>query len=1406
MKRLKGLFKDARPIDQPEGTYSHLLNGIINKDLGAITNEKALESFSSLSGFDVVGHISIEEEVVLFLKNDSTSKISLMSSNGTLSTILDSTLLNFSLSNPVVGIYSINNQNERIIYFTDGLNVPRWLNIDNHSITNDTIYLLSLFPSSPKTIVLDYTGSNDIGGNLNSGVYFVAASYQNEDFVETNIEVLSHPIYLTPDTTTSYDQYDGSTPNFATTKTINIELSNLDTNYRYVQLYLIAKENNILLPVRKLPLLAISSDTLIYSITGTESYTDTTIDILIPKANYLTAKAMTQVDDSLYLGNLTEGEDIGFQKFANSIIVEAVTETVINGLNDIDSSYKKGLLQKKSYQRDEIYAFYISFLLKNGNRSLAYHIPGREAENYPNIDGYISLPDVLPSDPEILDSYAESTGSLVITGVTSTGTAVLEIYNTIGLQHTINISVVNTDTLDILLNKIDAAIDLNTNFILNNNGIDSGTLKAKYVGSAYNGYYINSLTNITWSDIGNNTTSGVDLVESTYTDEIEVISGVSVTYILTAGSSQSVVRNIILAALNAEPLLSDFTFSLDADQLKIKIESSLDETILSVITNNSGYNYSFTNNILGGNEALSTLFRDDANPLANGMAYWENENEIYPDNENYDIWDVNTVGIGVNTGVTLRNKPVRHHHFPEHKYNPFYLDNWNNETGTYSNDINILGFKLTNFKIPNDIAEQVVGYEVFRAKRDETIIGQGNLIFQIDDDEAMLRNVDFYPYGTLEGISIKGNIATINDFNLMRTKRSISQINYCKRVCFSSYELEESKVDSAPYLAKQHYIKNYDRYDYQDIINIDVLAKARIPLDTELVNLSSFGFDKNFQNYRGDSTIALQLDVTNSQLADPTGIHGALINLKINKLNLYNSFFNQLLLSTGYKDIDINNFTIVGGESGRTQYESETIYGGDIFIQKYSHTEHGKPGKNSVTLNTVVTNVVECRDNIGLRHEGEETYEKYYPKEPDYQKVLNPNLDTYSAPFDFYDKIDGWYGYNPDYSQENDFVQIGIFNPMINSVTNRSNRVIRSSGNSLGNVNNYRTFLLEDKLDLPRSKGEIINLENFDNNLLIHTDRTLFITRGREELLTGDVRAYIGSGNIFSSPPKEVFSLQYGYGGLQHPFSKIMTQFGYFFVDQLSKKVYQYTGELKEISFDGLRNEFIDKLTYSFDESSPVNPKNQSIVLGYDTVQSRILITINKRKVENPNDERLTIIDDSHTYSFAPDINNWVSKHSYYPYQYISLRDKFLSIDKNGSINKYHISDLLLPFEFEFVENSNPNELKQAVNINLLYELINSSNKRVLEPLSNYKMTTSYQDSGTINMIAFPTTNHNTRNRQNRWFVSKFRDMLVNGVLDSNKPWYDRRRMLDNYFKVLITYTGNKTLYLYESKVDYDKG
>ena len=439
---IKGLFKDTAHIDQPEGSWRYAKNAITNNKKGSISNEGGTELAGHLGqnpttgaqNDKVLGKIEVNNNrVILFVKDvvnsPGRSEIGIWENN--VYTIVFnpnlSTDLNFQETNPIEGTFKIDSKGDLVIYFTDDLNPPRAFNVDRQirdsganvsrlygSVVND-IELLNLFPHSGDIphveldSVVTHQSSVIEGGGLLTAVYYLALAYVDDDFVATNFVTVSNPISIVDefDHTRPTTKKDGAKEGSQTTKSIKWKINNLNTDYKYLKPVVIRKMGDATEGF-KLNDVEISASNLNVTFSGIEGSSPASVDdVIIDTASYSTAKTIQQLDNVLYLGNVTSNQDLGYQKYANDIKLHSVTKTIdnfdeyyatIDGLNtgfnntrvdEYDGSeqavdntksyrYQPNIFKYKGYMRDEVYAFYIAFILKDGSTSYAYHIPGRE--------------------------------------------------------------------------------------------------------------------------------------------------------------------------------------------------------------------------------------------------------------------------------------------------------------------------------------------------------------------------------------------------------------------------------------------------------------------------------------------------------------------------------------------------------------------------------------------------------------------------------------------------------------------------------------------------------------------------------------------------------------------------------------------------------------------------------------------------------------------------------------------------------------------------------------------------------------------------------------------------------------------------------------------------------------------
>ena len=74
MKRLKGLYKDGDPVDQPPETYRDALNINVNESIGSISTEKGTRVLTVLPQDHVLlgSHLLSDGRIVVFSINTTT--------------------------------------------------------------------------------------------------------------------------------------------------------------------------------------------------------------------------------------------------------------------------------------------------------------------------------------------------------------------------------------------------------------------------------------------------------------------------------------------------------------------------------------------------------------------------------------------------------------------------------------------------------------------------------------------------------------------------------------------------------------------------------------------------------------------------------------------------------------------------------------------------------------------------------------------------------------------------------------------------------------------------------------------------------------------------------------------------------------------------------------------------------------------------------------------------------------------------------------------------------------------------------------------------------------------------------------------------------------------------------------
>ena len=408
-----GLNMDQTPNQIEKGKLTYALNASVeNYDSSSVNyqNEPGNELCVTFpSGFVLIGSHYIQEKRkhIFFITNPETkqSQIGCMDNNDCIyRVIVNAPCLNFNVNYPIHKVAHKITNCATEIYWTDGYNPRRYLDIEdipkvlksgtpfcNPEYTDDLdCNQLKLQPNFkiPQLEVVDVINT----GNLIAGTYQFAIQYSDpQGNPYTSYYSVTNPTPIADPAFTSVNF------NYPVGKSIILKINNLEDTglYQYFNLAVIRTVNDIT-SVELVGTYYI--DELIKEITYTgQNVTQIrlTVDDIFEKFPYYDiAQDLTNVQDVLVWDNLTSISRINYQNIANQIALQWQTWRIPATEDYADELNATNL---RGYLRDEVYAFEIVFLLKNGKQTDGFHIPGRVLAPSEEL-----IPDVPDTNPDFI--------------------------------------------------------------------------------------------------------------------------------------------------------------------------------------------------------------------------------------------------------------------------------------------------------------------------------------------------------------------------------------------------------------------------------------------------------------------------------------------------------------------------------------------------------------------------------------------------------------------------------------------------------------------------------------------------------------------------------------------------------------------------------------------------------------------------------------------------------------------------------------------------------------------------------------------------------------------------------------------------------------------------------------------
>jgi len=398
----KGLNEDVNDFHLPENEWTHARNAINNSrtgDLGKLGNEPSNLDCLKLSlqkPYTIIGTLHITaDKWLIYSTDDTNSEIGIFQENkcgmvDAYQSIVNDACLKFNRLHLIKGVVRATSTCTYKAYWDDGNNVSRTLEFDADNIAanaytnpNSTIPWIqtcvdSNGPGTPGgCIICTNTPALDCekirlarfidrpclnitkgvsSGTLLNGSYIVAIAYsinnvKVSDWYVSNVQPLFH--------------------HANNACSLDVTFWNLDKGFDEIQVAIISVISNQTV-VRLAGTYSTQSQRISFD---TIDNTWPTVPIQnIPIITPIVDKtdAMYSVGDYLIRVGPTSKEDFNYQPIANRIV------TKWQAVEYSTDYYRKGG-SNTGYMRDEVYPFFIRWVFDTGERSSAYHIPGRPA-------------------------------------------------------------------------------------------------------------------------------------------------------------------------------------------------------------------------------------------------------------------------------------------------------------------------------------------------------------------------------------------------------------------------------------------------------------------------------------------------------------------------------------------------------------------------------------------------------------------------------------------------------------------------------------------------------------------------------------------------------------------------------------------------------------------------------------------------------------------------------------------------------------------------------------------------------------------------------------------------------------------------------------------------------------------
>ena len=308
----------------------------------AITNERGpQDTFASISGY-YLGHCLIDKYLVVFSKKGSTDYIDRfdLSVASLDKHVLFEGNLGFDTHYPIEAIGSYENEEIQKVYWTDGYNQPRIINIAKSETVQHSESIYTNYDFVPELALNETVEVQKLlGGNgmFAPGVIQYAFTYYHKYGQESNI------FYTTPLYYISFRDRGASPEDKVVENAFKITVKNVDTNFEYLRIYSIQRTSINGTPITKrvqdISLDGITDNTVSFIDTGTIGDTIDPTELLYKGGESIVASTIEQKDGTLFLGGIKLTRDR--LDFNDDTLETELEKTAIEAIKDtLDTDWR----------------------------------------------------------------------------------------------------------------------------------------------------------------------------------------------------------------------------------------------------------------------------------------------------------------------------------------------------------------------------------------------------------------------------------------------------------------------------------------------------------------------------------------------------------------------------------------------------------------------------------------------------------------------------------------------------------------------------------------------------------------------------------------------------------------------------------------------------------------------------------------------------------------------------------------------------------------------------------------------------------------------------------------------------------------------------------------------------------